>query len=287
MTPVMPELPEVETVARRLQQDFIGRTVVRLWCNWPRMAAPGWGVVRARLPGRRVAAVGRRAKWVVWRFDEGGRLLLHLRMSGHPSTVPAGTRPVKHVHFVIEFDDGMAMHLSDARKFARIHWADDVSVVRRSGQQTRPEGANGSDPLAALGIEPLSDEFTPAWLFDALRRRSRQLKPALLDQTFIAGLGNIYADETLFRARLHPLRTTDSLRRPEAERLWTAIRAALAEGIRRNGASIDWVYPGGEMQEHFLAYGRTGEPCGRCRGAIQRIVVAQRGTHLCPRCQRA
>lgn len=266
----MPELPEVETVARRLQQDFIGRTVVRLWCNWPRMAAPSWRVVRARLPGRTVAAVGRRAKWAVWRFHEGGRLLLHLRMSGHPSTVPVGTKPGKHEHFGIEFDDGQAMHLSDARKFARIHWAD-----------------GECDPLAGLGIEPLSDEFTPDWLHSSLKRRSRQIKPALLDQTLVAGLGNIYVDEALFRARLHPLRATNSLRRPEVARLWSAIREALAEGIRRNGASIDWVYPGGEMQEHFLAYGRTGEPCSRCRGAIQRIVVAQRGTHLCPRCQRA
>jgi len=233
------------------------------------MVDPGLRQLRRDLPGRRVEAVGRRAKWIVWQLAPAGRLMLHLRMSGHPEVLPEGTTPAKHVHFVLAFDDGRAMHLDDARKFARVLWSP------------------ADDPLADLGMEPLSEAFTVEWLTRAMRRRSRRLKPALLDQAFIAGLGNIYTDEALHRARLHPLRATDSLRRPEIERLRAAIRESLETGIRHNGASIDWVYPGGEMQDYFRAYGRTGSPCPECGTPIRRMVVGQRGTHFCPACQRA
>jgi formamidopyrimidine-DNA glycosylase len=136
-----------------------------------------------------------------------------------------------------------------------------------------------------LGPEPLSEAFTTDWLFSALHRRRKQLKPLLLDQTFLAGLGNIYADEALFEAKLHPLSSSDSVTEQQAGELWLAIRQVLEEGICSNGASIDWVYRGGDFQNHFRVYGRTGEPCPVCQTPIERITVGQRGTHFCPRCQ--
>ncbi|MCK6484895.1 MAG: bifunctional DNA-formamidopyrimidine glycosylase/DNA-(apurinic or apyrimidinic site) lyase [Phycisphaerae bacterium] len=265
----MPELPEVETIARRLRPSFIGRKLLDTWTNWPRMLSPGPVAMRRALSGRRLIELTRRGKLLVWRFEPEVLLLVHLRMSGHPTECPSGTPPAKHVHFVLRFEGGRELHLDDARKFARVRLADDLAAA-----------------TADLGIEPLSSEFTVDWLYEAMRRRARRLKPALLDQSLIAGLGNIYTDESLHRAGLHPLRSTASLRRPEAARLHQAIRQALHEGIRRNGASIDWVYPGGEMQDHFLVYGRAGERCGVCGTLIRRLVVGQRGTHVCPRCQR-
>lgn len=267
---VMPELPEVETIARRLRPSFIGRTLLDAWTNWPRMLSPGPEVLRRALSGRRLVDLTRRGKLLVWRFDSDALLLIHLRMSGHPAEWPAGTAPAKHVHFILRFEGGRELHLDDARKFARVRLAHDLAAA-----------------TAELGIEPLSSEFTVDWLYEAMRQRARRLKPALLDQALIAGLGNIYTDEALHRAGLHPLRSTASLRRPEAARLHEAIRHALNEGIRRNGASIDWVYPGGEMQDYFLVYGRAGEACRTCGTRIRRLVVGQRGTHICPRCQRA
>jgi formamidopyrimidine-DNA glycosylase len=141
--------------------------------------------------------------------------------------------------------------------------------------------------FADLGPEPLSDAFTAGWLHASLRSRKRLLKPLLLDQRFIAGLGNIYTDESLHRAKLHPLTRSDQVTKKQAERLWLAIRETLEEGIRRNGASIDWVYRGGEFQNHFRVYGRAGEACPVCGTKIQRMTVGQRGTHYCPKCQKA
>ncbi len=139
--------------------------------------------------------------------------------------------------------------------------------------------------LLALGPEPLSRDFTARTLARDLRRHARALKPLLLDQTFVAGVGNIYADEALHRARLHPLRRSNSLNDDEVRRLWRGLRAALRAGLRHNGASIDWVYRGGDFQNHFRVYQRDGQPCPVCGTTIRRIVVGQRGTHYCPTCQ--
>jgi formamidopyrimidine-DNA glycosylase len=139
--------------------------------------------------------------------------------------------------------------------------------------------------LGRLGPEPLSKEFTSKWLYNALHKKHRQLKPLLLDQTFLAGLGNIYTDEALHIAKLHPLAASDSITAKQAEALQKAVRQVLKEGIRRNGASIDWVYRGGEFQNHFRVYDREGKPCPTCGAKIQRMTVGQRGTHYCPKCQ--
>ena len=160
------------------------------------------------------------------------------------------------------------MVFNDTRKFGRV-WLTDT-----------PE-----EVLGKLGPEPFGDEFTAKWLHENLHGRHRQLKPLLLDQTFLAGLGNIYTDEALHMAKLHPLRASDSVNAKQAEGLWNAIREVLQEGIRTNGASIDWVYRGGEYQNHFRVYDRTGEPCPVCGTKIKKLVVGQRGTHICPKCQ--
>jgi formamidopyrimidine-DNA glycosylase len=158
---------------------------------------------------------------------------------------------------------------NDTRKFGRVWLVRDPDEV-----------------LSGLGPEPLGDEFTAQTLYAGLQSRRRQLKPLLLDQSFLAGMGNIYTDEALHMARLHPLAPSDSVDLEQARALWGAIRSVLQEGIRRNGASIDWVYRGGEFQNYFRVYDREGQPCPVCGTAIERLVVGQRGTHVCPHCQR-
>jgi formamidopyrimidine-DNA glycosylase len=158
---------------------------------------------------------------------------------------------------------------NDTRKFGRVWLVRDPNEV-----------------VGGLGPEPLSEEFTSQALYESLQSRRRQLKPLLLDQSFLAGLGNIYTDEALHRARLHPLTVSDSVNREQAQALWDAIREVLQEGLRRNGASIDWVYRGGEFQNYFRVYDREGQPCPVCGTMILRLVIGQRGTHVCPGCQR-
>jgi formamidopyrimidine-DNA glycosylase len=158
---------------------------------------------------------------------------------------------------------------NDTRKFGRVWLTDNLESV-----------------TGRLGPEPLEPAFTAEFLLGRLRARRRRLKSLLLDQGFLAGMGNIYTDEALHLARLHPLKSSQSVSRVQARRLHRAIRAILREGIRRNGASIDWVYRGGDFQNHFRVYDREGHPCPVCGTTIRRLVVGQRGTHICPRCQR-
>jgi formamidopyrimidine-DNA glycosylase len=195
-------------------------------------------------------------------------LLIHLMMSGDLGMLPAGEPPRPHDHTILTLDSGWELRFNDPRKFGKVLLL------------PRPEQL-----LGGLGPEPLSPHFTRQVLAERLSGLGRTLKPLLLDQAFLAGLGNIYADEALHRARLHPMRRSDSLRPEEVAALWRGIRQALRAGLRHNGASIDWVYRGGDFQNHFRAYGRTGEPCPVCGTPIQRIVVGQRSTHFCPHCQ--
>ena len=272
----MPELPEVETVARELRDgrgargpSVLGRVIERVTVKWPRhIARPSPREVRARLPGQRIQAVGRRGKYLIFQLSQDV-LLIHLKMSGDLVVVPADAPPDKHAHTIFHFDDGWELRFTDTRKFGKVYVAAQAEAV-----------------TGDLGPEPLSPRFTAQWLGERLAVRQRQLKPLLLDQTFLAGVGNIYADEALHRAGLHPLRRSDTLKPAEVRALWRAVRAALRAGLRHNGASIDWVYRGGGFQHHFRVYDRAGEPCLTCGTPIRRIVVGQRGTHFCPRCQR-
>ena len=269
----MPELPEVETIARKLKPQLIGKTIQDTQLRWHRtLAFPSPRKFRASVKGQQIRDVTRRAKYFILRLTDFN-LLIHLRMSGDLLVKEGKIKPETHDRLILNLlsAQGDLSHLvfNDTRKFGRV-WLT----------------ANAEDVLGNLGPEPLSQTFTPAWLHTALHSRHRLLKPLLLDQTFLAGIGNIYADESLHLAKLHPLAASDSVTEEQAEVLHGAIRRVLQEGIRRNGASFDWVYRGGEYQHHFRVYDRAGKPCPACGTSIERILVGQRSTHYCPTCQR-
>jgi formamidopyrimidine-DNA glycosylase len=271
----MPELPEVETVARELREgspgrgpSVVGRTIQRVTVRWPRhIARPAPREVQKRLPGQVVQLVSRRGKYLVFQLSRDV-LLVHLKMSGDLTMAPAGAPRDKHAHTIFHFADGWELRFSDTRKFGKVFLA-----------------ARAEDVTGALGPEPLERAFTARRLGAMLAARKRQLKPLLLDQTFLAGVGNIYADEALHRAGLHPLRRSDTLTPAEVRGLWAAIRRALRDGLRHNGTSIDWAYRGGAFQGYLRVYDREGLPCLRCGTTIRRVVVGQRSTHFCPACQ--
>jgi formamidopyrimidine-DNA glycosylase len=264
----MPELPEVETIVRRLDPSLAGSQILKVDLRWERsLAEPGSVEFAKRLYHQTIQRVSRRGKFIRLHLTVG-QLLIHLRMSGDLDIKVGEYSPEKHDRLVLGLSGDRSLVFKDTRKFGRVWLTTDPDKV-----------------LGALGPEPLVDAFTAKVLFDRLHGRHRQLKSLLLDQTFLAGLGNIYTDEALHKAKLHPCRISDSLTMLEVKALWQAIRKVLQEGIRRNGASIDWVYRGGDFQNHFRVYGRTGQACPVCGTIIERILVGQRGTHYCPSCQ--
>ena len=274
----MPELPEVETIARTLRPQLVGRRILEADVRWARtVAMPSVKKFKEQIQGQKILEVSRRAKFLNIQLTTYN-LLIHLRMSGDLLAKRGKIKPEKHDRLIFYLTpspspkgrgESSSLVFNDTRKFGRVWLTDDMEKV-----------------LGRLGPEPLSQSFTTHWLYDSLRSRHRQLKPLLLDQTFLAGLGNIYTDEALHMAKLHPLALSDSVTAKQAERLHQAIQTILQEGIRRNGASIDWVYRGGDFQNHFRVYGRDGEPCPVCGTTIQKITVGQRGTHICPNCQK-
>jgi formamidopyrimidine-DNA glycosylase len=277
----VPELPEVETVARRLQARLPGATIRGADVLWPRTIAYPQPAERFALEvaGSTVERVGRRAKSVVLYLADGRVLTVALRMTGALIVATPGAAPDPHARVVFGLADGRELRFRDARKFGRI------GLYPWRGRR------RVADVFARHGPEPLAPSFTARRLEERLSRRSARLKSLLLDQSFIAGVGNIYADEALWRARLHPLRRADTLTVEEIGRLHRAIRAALREGLAGGGASYrDYVDPDGEpglAAERMRVYRRTGEPCFRCGRPIERIIVSQRATHFCPRCQPA
>ena len=274
----MPELPEVETIARRLRAEIVGLTITQADVRWSRtVAAPSVRRFKQQIRGQVIRDVGRRAKFLRLQLSDY-ELLVHLRMSGDLALRRGPALLDRHDRLILSLEPPgparpaappCSLVFNDMRKFGRV-W-----LTADPGQVT-----------GNLGPEPLGEDFTPEWLAQALRGRRRQLKPLLLDQTFIAGLGNIYTDEALHRAGLHPLTLSDSLTPRQARRLHAAIQATLQEGILRNGASFDRVYRGGDFQNYFRVYDREGKPCPVCGTPIQRLVVGQRGTHICPHCQK-
>jgi formamidopyrimidine-DNA glycosylase len=274
----MPELPEVETIRARLAPRLEGRSLERVEIVDPRLTRPDPPEeIAAELEGERIAAVGRRGKYLVFEFESGRHLLVHLRMTGnveHPAQGGLAADPYRRA--VVTLDDGSDVAYRDVRRFGT--WAllepgelEDYFLARR------------------LGGEPLERGFTTRTLTKALENRRAPIKAALLDQKAAAGVGNIYADEALWRARLHPLRPAGSLDADEIARLRKAIRAALQMGIARQGATLrDYRDPEGRrgrMQDEFKVYGRAGEPCSRCGTPIEKTRVGGRGTWYCPRCQ--
>jgi len=273
----MPELPEVETVRRSLREALRGRRIVEVErIGWPRtIAAPPPETFRSLLRDRAVLDVDRRGKYVLLRLDHDETLVVHLRMTGRLTVAPADDEPDAHTHVVLRLDDGRRLVFRDPRKFGRIWLLDGEGLAALQGK---------------LGPEPLDDALTAEEFRTLLRRRRGRLKPLLLDQSLLAGLGNIYVDEALWLAKLHPLRTVLSLGDDEVDSLYGAIRAVLARAVDNRGTTFSdfrdgWGYRG-DNQQFLNVYDRAGQPCLRCGTPIERIVVGQRGTHLCPFCQR-
>lgn len=267
----MPELPEVETIVRSLRaaNNIIGKMIINSQVLWQRsLAVPLPVEFQEKIKGQQILGVDRRGKFIVIRLSRQS-LLIHLRMSGDVF-IESGdtTRNTKHDRVVLEFTDGSRMAFNDTRKFGRVWLVDDPQSV-----------------FGKLGPEPLDDLLTQELFLERLSHSKRQIKPLLLDQTFLAGLGNIYTDEALFIAGIHPSTPANLISLEKASTLLNAIRQVLLEGIQRNGASIDWVYRGGDFQNYFNVYQRGGEPCRRCGTLIERITLGQRGTHFCPHCQ--
>jgi formamidopyrimidine-DNA glycosylase len=269
----MPELPEVETVAQKLRREpsLLGRRIDAVRVLWPReIDKMPPEVFASAVTGARVSDVGRIGKFVLITLESGGAqrpMLVHLRMSGRLDVVPEQAAFTKHARVVWLLDNGYALCFDDARKFGRVYLPNSLE-----------------DITGKIGPDALQVEFETFW--EKLRVKRGALKSVLLDQRFIAGVGNIYADESLHRALLKPTRKALTVKEADARRLYDTIREVLHEGIAANGASFDWVYPGGNFQENFRVYGQTGKPCPRCGAPIQRIVLGQRSTHYCARCQK-
>lgn len=276
----MPELPEVETIRRQLAPHLEGRRVERvevLDARWSEPAAPA--ELADAVEGREVLSVGRRGKYFDVELDGEVHLVMHLRMTGNLLLIPSGGRleqPYVRVRFAL--DDGSAVLFADPRRFG-------------TGLALLGDAARDEYFSSRLGVEPLSPDFTPAALQALAKGRRSPVKAFLLSQERIAGVGNIYADEALFRARIHPLRPVGTLRPRQVEALHAAVVESLEAGIDARGASIDDFRhtdgARGSFQDRFLVHRREGEPCPRCGTTIVKLRAAGRGTYICPRCQRA
>ena len=275
----MPELPEVETTVRLLRPHLEGRAIAGAEVFWPRTIGKQRAADFARaVVGARVVRLRRRAKYIVADLErEGsgaGALLVHLRMTGRLYVEPARAPRDKFVKLELALEKGKVLRFLDVRKFGRFLFVEDAA-----------------SELAELGPEPLEPEFQVQWLEQQLAARKRRIKPLLLDQSFLAGMGNIYTDECLHEAGIHPLARSDRIDAARVKRLHAAIRSTLNAAIEREGSSFDTFYrtpegQPGSYQEQFRVYGRDGKPCRECGGIVSRVVVGQRGTHFCRRCQK-
>lgn len=273
----MPELPEVETVARVLHAQLVGKRFVGAEIFWPgAVATPAAHEFGAQIAGRRIEQVTRRGKFVVMSLQPRSYMLVHLRMTGCLLVCDVQMNPQctldPYTRAILHLDSGQWLRFRDTRKFGRLYLVDDVAQV-----------------AGHLGPEPLSTEFTVEALWTILQDHRRRIKPLLSDQRLIAGLGNIYIDEALWEAGIHPLRLAHTLTREEAERLWEAIRHVLNSAIANMGTTLrNYRTPDdqpGENEEALRVYGRKGRACPRCGHPIERLVVGQRGTSICPYCQ--
>jgi formamidopyrimidine-DNA glycosylase len=270
----MPELPEVETTRRGIETTVTGRRIERLIVRdrrlrWP--IAPGLEEV---LAGQKIERVGRRAKYLLIHC-QGGALILHLGMSGSLRVLEAATPLIKHDHFDLLLDSGRCLRFNDPRRFGSLHWTD--------------EDPNSHKLLRCVGPEPLGDGFDGQYLHAASRGRKVALKNFLMNGQVVVGVGNIYASESLFRARLRPGRQAASLTHEEARKLTRAIKAVLGNAIRVGGTTLrDYVGADGNpgyFRQKLYVYERSGKPCRVCRGPIRKVTHGQRSTYYCPSCQ--
>ncbi|OCA91355.1 DNA-formamidopyrimidine glycosylase [Bacillus sp. FJAT-27225] len=274
----MPELPEVETVRKTLEQLILGKKINHVSVFWPKMVKNPVDTEQFTdaLRGQSFLKIGRRGKFLLL-YTEEYTLVSHLRMEGKYSLDLAEEPVNKHTHVIFHFEDGYELRYRDVRKFGTMH-------LFLKGTEF------GQAPLFGLGPEPFSIEFTPEYLAGRLARTNRKIKPALLDQTILVGLGNIYVDEALFRARIHPERLASSLSEAEIEVLHEQIVSTLGEAVEKGGSTIrSYVNSQGQMgmfQQDLFVYGRKGEECKSCGTPLLKSVVGGRGTHFCPACQK-
>jgi len=266
----MPELPEVETVVRRLRAPLLGHTFSGMRVEWERMIHPSALEMRKLLVGQSVEAIDRRGKYLVFELSGQDDLIIHLKMTGDLQVMPSSVPDHPHDRVVFCLENGDQLRFRDPRKFGRVYLTQDPALI-----------------LGQLGPEPLDNGFTEDEFLALFERRSGRIKPLLMNQEFIAGLGNIYADEALFLAGIRPQRRADTLSGDEKRRLYRAILQVLWRAIEQKGTSLtDKTYRGGQYQQQFLVYGRLEQPCLMCERPIQRIRLGQRSAHFCLNCQR-
>jgi formamidopyrimidine-DNA glycosylase len=271
----MPELPEVETIVNGLRGPLIGRTFTGVRVGWENIVArPAVPEFQQRIRGQQILGIRRRGKYLIFDLSRGDSLIIHLKMTGQLTVRPGDAPADKYGHTVFDLDDGCQLRFLDTRKFGRVYLVADEGEV-----------------VGSLGPEPLADDFTLSDFSALIREREGTLKPLLLNQKFIAGIGNIYADEALFVAGIHPQRKAGTLMGNEIKRLYQAIRQVLRQALADEGTTFDGAYrkvDGGEggHQENLLVFQRKEQPCPRCGSTIERIVVGGRGTYFCPCCQK-
>ncbi|NRD76081.1 DNA-formamidopyrimidine glycosylase [Bacillus sp. BRMEA1] len=274
----MPELPEVETVRKTLQKLVLHKTIEKVTVHWPKMIQFPIEVEQFcdALKGETFVDIGRRGKFLIL-YTNQFALVSHLRMEGRYGLFDKEEPFDKHTHVIFHFTDDSELRYRDVRKFGTMH------LFKKGEEFQRP-------PLTSLGPEPFSEDFTAAYLGEKLKKTNRKVKSALLDQNLFVGLGNIYVDEALFRAAIHPERAAHSLSELEISLLHQEIVRTLSEAVKKGGSTIrSYVNSQGEIgmfQLELFAYGRQGEPCKRCGTPMEKITVGGRGTHYCPTCQK-
>ena len=276
----MPELPEVQTIVDDLgESSLMGCRISDVKIFWDKsIATPTPAAFRRQIKGQYMSAVDRRGKFIIIQMQTPWHLLVHLRMTGSFEILNRRSRRSKHARVIFRFNNGRRLCFRDPRKFGRLYLVPDPHLI-----------------TGTLGMEPLSSRFTAAWLENGLSRVNRIIKPLLLDQTFIAGLGNIYVDEALWDAKLHPRRKSDSLTTKEAKTLHRSIRKVLRRGLESKGTTLELASSEttfrsldnkrGRNREFLKVFRKTDHPCPRCGTAVKRLLVGQRGTHICPICQ--
>ncbi len=274
----MPELPEVETIRRSLEAKVLGRILTGVEVLLDKIVkGTSPAQLAAELKGKQITGIGRRGKYLLIHLTGGLVMVVHLRMTGQLWHCPAEQEIARHTHLVFHLDDGSQLRYADLRQFGKVRLAPAGELANLPG-------------LRSLGREPLGADFTREFFRKELRKRRTKIKPLLLDQAFLAGLGNIYADEALFRAGIHPEKTAAALSPREASRLFLAIKEVLAEGIANRGTSIRDYVDGegreGSNQDNLRVYGRGGEPCVKCGRPVEKKNIGGRSAHFCPKCQR-
>ena len=268
----MPELPEVETVKNELLSHVVGRSISQVTLLWEGMLRqPAAAEFHHRIAGKKITGLSRRGKYLIFSLQNGASLIVHLKMSGS-LLIGRGSPPPRHTRAIIHLNNGTSVFFRDPRKFGTIQLVEEKA-----------------DILGRLGPEPLAPGFTPEKLAERLSRRQAPIKAVLIDQSFVAGIGNMYADEALFSARINPLRPAGNLSPAEVRRLHNAIQQVLRSAIGYRGASVStYLRPSGEpgtAHFHFQVAHQGGRPCPACGTAIQRIPIRSRGSYYCPRCQ--